>query len=518
MAAIKTGARWNSHDYDFLLATALQAHPDAPPDELLRIGQQSFPEEHRKGAAELTMLCRGGNAGKALRDAITRVRAMKPRQLQTVLNGTALTSVRAMSIAKVPAPHSQASHKRAPHRQDANSGVTVIGNGDHYKWPRYENGLVRWTDREAALMVRRFRHWQATDSRLASKPLGVLFSLAQEVELPPDRRRNANVIKQGDAPTTGWNKNMLARGESVIWTLDEKWPFDPERTRYVGPETADQSQPPAAQEAAPVAPPPPPDWAASRAAAQAVRAPLAPQPSPEGRSRLGGPMAPFVDAFARLLGDMLDVHERQVLERVDQRLDHIGRTLGATLAETLIREMKGGVASMVHGALEQELGGPVAPPPAPAAPAAAAPASPAGEAPPDDDDPALMERAARANDALMRGSVLGQTLPQQQEPQPKATKPEVDIIGLFPRQQEDVRRAINGHVDMRFYDPDHPQHWKMRCNHVVIAQKGAGGLAVDRVRKAGLRPVVVPGGSSGVIHAIEDMFDLPRSGTQQQAA
>jgi hypothetical protein len=222
--------------------------------------------------------------------------------------------------------------------------------------------------------------------------------------------------------------------------------------------------------------------------------------------------------------------ERRIfaLEAAVARGDEEAKRQFGDLEQRIATLLRTGIATVVHDTIEAELGGPVTPPAPqprhgilraehtpPPTPPFVPPDDPGDTVPAgdeDDDDAEAMRKAAALNDALIHRAaheVGHHTLPQYQDKQPKADKPLVDVIGLFPRQQEDVRRAINGHADVRFVDPGHPQQWTHRTENVVIVPRGAGALAAELVRKAGVRPVTA-NSSSGVISAIEEMLGLKK--------
>jgi len=380
------------------------------------------------------------------------------------------------------------------------------------------SGMVRWTDRELALLARRIKFWK--DVQGLDYPWRHLYCLAQELELPPERRRSQAGITQGDYGTARnerhGNAAIFKAGCALIWTIDAKFPFDPDRRAWVDPSTPPPE--PAEVVRLEVIEPPSPfadieaDGADRSACVEAAPA-LAPAPAPTPPSQRSPSIAEAARAFTehiqRGVEILLAAHEQAIIGRMSSQVEALGRQL----AVGITTQLRSSIFGTVHQALEQELGGPVTSPVTAAPMPPEAPATPAPDVPPDDDvaDAEMMRRAAKANAEMMRSQTFSSdsghhTLPQQQEAPPKF-KLKIDVIGLFPRQIEEVRRAVNGGADLNFIDHDHPQQWQPHhADHVIVVSKGVNALILNRIRKEGVRPLMLrEAGASGVVNAINEM-------------
>src|SRR5262245_39321556 len=156
---------------------------------------------------------------------------------------------------------------------------------------------VYWTDREWALLARRVKHWQDTGRK---GHLSTLYALAQDIELPPDRRR---------PPRSLYGKNTVEphhrEGLDNAWTVAQSFPFDPGRMSYVDPamtllHVVESAQVPSdtaeptgevAPAVVPVEPQPPPVEQQAPAAA--------PAPSPQPRSSIAEASRAAADEIQR---------------------------------------------------------------------------------------------------------------------------------------------------------------------------------------------------------------------------
>lgn len=320
-----------------------------------------------------------------------------------------------------------------------------------------------WTKRECALIARRVRHWQVNlgDRR----PLSSIVIAAQEIELPPDRRKGKQTIYA--SKTSGAISKWLKRGAENEWLI-ESVPFDAQQREY--------REPQAAAAAAPELTPEP----ASAPTSPAIPA-AAPTPQATPQTALSGPAAAFgaalaaalVPALTPAIDALLAAHRRDVLAEVYGKLAAQGEALGATIANAVSADIVRGLRGVVHGMVESELGGPIAPP---------ADAAPDATAPPAQHNP---EPAP----------------PEQPKPRLK-----VDIVGLNTGgQEQQIRQAFNGLSEgFRFISPDQTSSYSPHRDRVVLmmTQRIPHGLAhkikASRAEVIQVRPTV-----GHVIHAIE---------------
>jgi len=139
------------------------------------------------------------------------------------------------------------------------------------------------------------------------------------------------------------------------------------------------------------------------------------------------------------------------------------RLMGKAI-ETLGR----GVTSMVHSALEQELGGPVA-------------------APADDDrQPGLFELPEAAGHELLK----------------------IDVVGLNGALAAEIRHTLNGHAaGIRFIEQDKIDSWSPRRDAFIIINTKFSSHSADRkCTAAGVKPVRIQGGSGAIINAIRQLY------------
>jgi hypothetical protein len=176
---------------------------------------------------------------------------------------------------------------------------------------------------------------------------------------------------------------------------------------------------------------------------------------------LADPPEPFAQAVSRILAsavdDILKLHQARVMDAFDSRL------------QVLVQ----GVRKEVHATLEAELGGPLQPPPKPPEPPTAPEPTPS--------------------------YALPGVLPVK--------RLSVDVVGFIGSQCEEVRRAVNGDVDVRFIDAKHArspgQHFRP---NVIVALQFVDRGATDRIRKQVKRFIPIRGNASQAIAAIEQLL------------
>lgn len=179
-------------------------------------------------------------------------------------------------------------------------------------------------------------------------------------------------------------------------------------------------------------------------------------PTPQPASPPSEPFAQAIsDILARAVADILRLHHQRVMTMFDERL----------------RVFVQGVRSEVHATLEAELGGPVNP------------SSKPQEQPPESPPPTYD---------------LPGVLPVKQLA--------VDVVGFVGSKCEEVRKALNGAVDVRFLDANQAkspgQHFRPT---VILAAQFVSHTVEARIKAKSRRLVKVFGNASKVIEAIEQL-------------
>jgi len=342
--------------------------------------------------------------------------------------------------------------------------------------------LVIWTDREIALVARRIAHYQRElhDTRALSR----LVKLAQAIELPPERRRTEKSIGASMASI----QKALVRGYVLAHELLGNEPFDRDRTEYVAPKAEEPADAPTVvhEFIEPAAPTehltvkgpaiespvvnidgPRKRRAEPAPAETAVEAPAAiaaPIPLPTPQKPPSEPARRFGEAFADGMAELMRSMTLQMVTELEERLTAMSERLMGKAVETLGR----GVASMVHSALEKELGGPVAEPAQ------------------DDRQPGLFELPESAGHELLK----------------------IDVVGLNGALAAEIRKTLNGHAaGVRFIEQDKIDSWSPRRDAFVVLNTKFSSHSADRkCIAAGVKPMRIQGGSGAIINAIRQLY------------
>jgi hypothetical protein len=280
-------------------------------------------------------------------------------------------------------------------------------------------------------------------------------------------------------------QKALVRGYVLAHELLGNEPFDRDRTEYVAPKA---EEPPAVvhefiEPAAPTehltvkgpaiespgvnidgprkrrAEPEPAETAVEAPAAVAAPIPLpAPQKPPSEPARR------FGEAFADGMAELMRSMTLQMVTELEERLTAMSERLMGRAVETLGR----GVASMVHSALEKELGGPVAEPVQ------------------DDRQAGLFELPEGAGHELLK----------------------IDVVGLNGALAAEIRKTLNGHAaGVRFIEQDKIDSWSPRRDAFVVLNTKFSSHSADRkCSAAGVKPMRIQGGSGAIINAIRQLY------------
>jgi hypothetical protein len=327
---------------------------------------------------------------------------------------------------------------------------------------RNYTGKFRWTTKEKALITRMVLWFQEQE---VPGTLARLIIEAQELVLPPERRRSLAGIKQGDvhAPNS-LNMKLIEEGKANLWLINTI-PFNPpvaQETTADEPETTDERSDGEVLQAA-----------AETQAPEASEALAAPTPSPTPQRTLSEAAKAFGDTVMLALDQLLATHSDLLLSKVDARISTMSQDMGMQIAAMIERGMR----QTVHQLVEAELG-PVNTPQAAPSP------SSTGEAP------------------APVASVQAQHEPEAE----RARMLKVDVVGLVGLNITKVRESFNGTTDLRFIDPDQLNAWAPhKGRHVVCATKWIPHKAKFKLKAVGMQPINVSGGVGTVIHAIEEL-------------
>jgi hypothetical protein len=335
-------------------------------------------------------------------------------------------------------------------------------------------GRIRWTTLEKARIARQVNQWKAAgDTRAVSR----LIIEAQELVIERDRRRSIVSIQSCSAPG-GLNEQMLAEGTANEWLLT-----DPQAAAAIqapattaAPATTTTNTAAPATTAAPAEPSP-------IAAPQGAEAAHAPTPLPHTPNALSDAARAFGEVVMGALDNLLAVHTetlmREVYARMSAAMSAQAEATSRQIAEQTAAMVERGMRETVHRIVEVELGGPVASPPPVTA-----------------DAPAQQQAAA----------VPVQVPTPEPEP-PRAKVIKVDVVGLNNGSMEqEVRKALNGHADLRFVNPDtgngYAPHRGRHC--IMITQRVPHALK-HKIKAAGVEPIYVKSTTGHVIQAIEEL-------------
>lgn len=315
---------------------------------------------------------------------------------------------------------------------------------------RQDGGVIRWTTLEKARVARQVNQWLAAgDTRALSR----LIIEAQELVIDRERRRPITSIQQ--ATSTGRNEEIIAEGTANIWLLQQ---------HEASAAEAEPCTPDPGASQAPIEGPEP-----AAEAASPTQAPITPTPAPRALSEAA---RIFGETVMGALDTLLATHTEVLLREVYAKLSATAAATSDEIAKQVAAQIERGMRETVHKIVEAELGGPVSPPPA--AEAAAPAAQPAA------------------------------TMPQ---PKAKPQPIKVDVVGLVNgTMEQQVRQAINGHADLRFFDPDSRNGYAPhRGRHCIMVTQRVPHALKDKIRASGVEPIYVKSTPGHVIHAIEEL-------------
>lgn len=437
--------RWRPNEYDQLACAMVpEIAKGRPRLKALALAQRLLPKERQRPAVDLI---RNVNT-RLMKAALAKASAMSAAERQAHIEAMQ-TELRDTLQAKITPPPPKAKLTRVadavrPLKGTGPDGPTreMKTNKRGFLQPMHS---VRWKDPELARVARRVAYYQRElqDTRVLSR----LIKVAQDIELPPDRRRSPAAIDSGLARM----RKELIRGFTLAHTLLTDVPFDPSLTAYPEPtpapgavfEFVDESK---LQEAA-----------AAPEVAQAPEPVSAPTPPPQARAPVTEPIRAFGEVFAQGMSDLIQNMTRQMMSELELRLSAMSERLMQNAIDTMAR----GVTTMVHSALERELGGPV-------------------------------DSAPQSFD-LPRGATLPDAL-------------QLDVVGLIGHQITEVRKQLNGYADsMRFIDADQVGSWTPRKT-VVINTKFISHAVEGKCRSKGVKPIRVQGGASAMVNAIKELY------------
>src|SRR5215471_492162 len=348
--------------------------------------------------------------------------------------------------------------------------------------------MIRWTQKEYARLARRVRYLQRDLGDTRSVHL--LTYEAQLIELPPERWRKKSSI-QGimGAEKPSNVAYQLRKITPLIDTLLADEPFDPRKKprMVVEPDPVAQAEVAPAVELPPELPPEPPAEPVNHVARSlrdlmteaGYTEPKAPR-KPQERAKPPEPTLPPV-SLEQPPVDPLEAFIRQGVGALRGLIEAISTHQAAhsevTYRRTAEHVMQAGVEALdariqqalpllVQGALEKHFG-------------------PGMDVPRVELPPLKLD---------LTGSGL-------------ETRLKVDVVGLFPRQITEVKKALNGYADsVRFIEAGEvASNWIPR-DVVLSNSKVSGRVVEDKCRKHGVHLQRVWGTSSAVVNAIRELY------------
>jgi hypothetical protein len=347
---------------------------------------------------------------------------------------------------------------------------------------------IFWSDLEWALVWRRVQYWRRDLGDKRSVPDMAIH--AQMIELPVIRWRKKTVLQA----TYGKGPHGVEANFRRIAPLADKLlkgiPFEPGKRETLTLPDLHYDDTPEAEEPATLAPPPAPEPApkslldlaqAGRQAAEPQRPQEPPQPAPAPiplaslEKRPVDPLEAFAGHLVGLMRSAFDAIATHQAASLELNVRRISEQLTESVAQALDARMQQLVPATVKAALEENLGGPVEVP----------------------------EMALEPLNLDLAGAGL-------------ATRVKLDVLGLFPKQITEVKRALNGYADgVRFVPPDQLDRWQPREGGIVIGNLKVVNRSIeDRCRGAHVQLHRVYGASTAVLKAIQEVYaqagaDLP---------
>lgn len=416
--------------------------------EAIQIAQRLLPKNRRRPTGKPLQR---NLVSENYRAALERVQKMTPEERAAIVNK--MTDEQRAELAPpapiVAAPKPAPTPRPAPLttlKRSTPPGREIKLSTDGKMRP---TSLVRWRPREIALLARRVGHYQR--DLQDKRPLYRLIMAAQDIELPPERRRGGNSISACLANV----RQQLIEGFKSHHELLTDSPFDPNRTEYLAPQIDAAAAPREPSPGVNI------DGPRKQPAVQAPEPAAAPIPAPTPRSLVSEPVRAFGDAFAQAMNGFIEATTHNLMSELELRLTVMSERLMAKTIETLGH----GVVQMVHSALERELGGPV-------------------QAPAGVDGFELPEGAA---------------LPDRLK---------IDVVGVKDALAAEVRQQLNGHaIGIRFIEQDKIDAWQpLPRRTVILNTKFSSHSAERKCSKAGVKPIRIQGGSGAILNAIRELY------------
>jgi hypothetical protein len=328
----------------------------------------------------------------------------------------------------------------------------------------YKNGVVRWTDHEKARIARMVRYW--LDNKIDTRSLGRLFVEAQDLVLPPERRRTVKALMQTNSKATAGHsaERVLREGETSIYLIahekfhpeGEYGPAAEERRKR---EQAEQQERERIERNAGFVPP------TTAAEAQALLRGEDPStitfqipgeasdPKPTV-NRIAEASRAFGDAVMGALELLLKTHTEVLMAELSARISSTSAMTGAAIAAQIEQGLRGTVEGMLNEA-------------------------------------------------------LGGTTPRADDTEPhQSRKLKVDVVGFeHGAHEQTVAHAFNGNVDLRFIHPDKASTYAPHNNrHVILVTGRVPHSLGNKIKAAKVEPIMVNRTTGHVIHAIEELL------------
>lgn len=458
--------RWTADEYMHVAVNALPAiEAKKTRFEIMLAGMRAgLPRNRWRKQADLKHLC-APSLFTTFEKYVERARALPEAERARYITAQPDPSPLPPDDEPAPAQHTTEEHKPGQRKKDI---------GRDYK------GGFRWTDHEKARIARMVRYWIDNGIRRPSDygGLGRMFVEAQDLVLPPERRRSVNGIMQGNTSTgkgATWNEQIQQLGEQSIYLIahekfhpeGEYGPAAEERKRREERDAQEQRErslrgnfvpPTTVAEVREVLSTPTPNATADMGGTTfeipAETTPPGEQrtlPFPRSTGTLAEASRVFGDTVMNALEKLLAVHTNMLMQEFNARIAQTAASTGAAIAMQIEQTMRGTVQNIIN----EELGNPPAPPPA-------------------------AERRQL----------------------------KVDVVGFeFGAHEQTVAQSFNGDVDLRFVHPDKANAYAPhRGRHVIIVASRIPHSLSNKIRAANVEPIYVRRTPGHVVHAIEELM------------
>jgi hypothetical protein len=337
---------------------------------------------------------------------------------------------------------------------------------------------VYWTDREWALLKREVDHMRLDLGDTRSVQLMAVD--AQMRVLPEDRWRARTVLlatyggkeKHGIIPNfarIAAQVDELLKANPPEPPAPPPPPEPPARISEVFPDsTPEEDHRPVkslrtlVREAAAKLPVPGRDQEQPQEPLRAIQAPQA-SPPPEKRSH--GPLDAFAGHLASAMSALFDAAATHAAANLEANVRRITEQLMEGVAQALDQRQQEFTRALVQASLEASLGGPVTVPEV-------------GQEP-------------------LKLDLSGEGL---------ATRLKIDVVGLWPRQAAEAKKALNGYADtVRFIDPTKIDSWTPR-DLVIASSRHPSRSVEDKCRKAHAHVTRVWGTAESVVDAVKGLY------------